>query len=453
MTGDEGYKWGDKKFIPDLIGLDNTDAKPFAELWIGAHPKAPARIKVKGTMIDFDKIIRGAAYEILGKDVSDKFSKKLPYLLKIITAQNSLSIQAHPDKKHAEAGFEKENISGIDSNAYNRSYKDTNHKPELICAITKFWVLNGFMAPMKIIDSFSLIDIPEIRKEFKIFKDKIKKSQNNDTIQKKALKDFYSILMKDAGAKDKNGKERLRIKAIISHITNYAQNRIGKILNIQGNCILKDAVARAAAAGKIDELKREIWTLKVNEQYKDDFGILAVYFLNLIQLQPGEAMYLPAGELHAYLGKLNPASPYEGAAVELMANSDNVLRGGLTNKYIDVCELLNILTFTSAEPKIIFPLPAACAERIYKTPADEFELSIIELTGNQVFTSDIKHSADIFIVMKGFAEVTDARNNMLEIKKGGAFMVPAISGKYTIRSLDADSVLYKASVPISLSVC
>jgi mannose-6-phosphate isomerase-like protein (cupin superfamily) len=180
-------------------------------------------------------------------------------------------------------------------------------------------------------------------------------------------------------------------------------------------------------------------------------GVLSAYLLNLVRLEPGQAMYLPAGELHAYLGKLNPKSTDEGFGMELMANSDNVLRGGLTPKHIDVPELLSTLTFSSGMPKVLLPESRSETEGVYKTGAEEFELSVIEIKKDEEFISAENHSADALIVLEGSIEITDSKGEVLDLDKGKTLLVPAASGKYTIRALSDSAKLYKASLPSNTS--
>ena len=218
----------------------------------------------------------------------------LPFLFKVLAAAKPLSIQAHPNRDQAREGFARENRQKISLNAFNRNYKDENHKPEIICALEPFWALKGFRRVEEII---LLMDKIGIRASLEEDLNALRRRPNQE-----GLKTFFRALINDGeGTADR---------------------------------VLREAVEQCEKLADDDPAFE--WVIKLSEAYPDDIGILSPILLNLVHLQPGEAMNIPAGELHAYL---------EGAGIELMANSDNVLRGGLTPKYVDVSELLNILTF------------------------------------------------------------------------------------------------------------
>ncbi|MEK9150035.1 MAG: adenylosuccinate synthase, partial [Candidatus Desantisbacteria bacterium] len=450
------YPWGGKEFIPALLRIDNSEGKPYAELWIGAHPKASAKANVIDIEINLAALIKAVAEEILGKQVAKQFNATLPYLLKVLVAQEALSIQAHPNKAQAEEGFRQENALGIGLNADNRNYKDDNHKPEIICALSKFWALNGFRPIEEIISSFVEVDIPQLREEFNAFKESVEKAGKDNQLRRQALRDFYSVLMKRVeilkraqAKKEESEIDRAQgeITPIVSYVVTAAKKRIAESLGLQSSDNLQEIIQMVEKRGKIDALKRELWALKLNELYANDMGILSVYLLNLVQLEPGEAMYLPAGELHAYLGKLNPQAKDEGAGMELMANSDNVLRGGLTPKHVDVPELLKILSFNSSQLKILTPIEVSVTEKVYKTEAGEFELSVIEINESQTHTNTAYHSIEALIVLEGRVVVVDSKGNRLELERGQTFLMPAISGAYTIQAIGGLAKLYKASLP------
>nr|MBU1328746.1 mannose-6-phosphate isomerase, class I [Candidatus Omnitrophota bacterium] len=404
------YDWGERgntAFIPALLRIDNSDGKPYAELWIGAHPSLPAKADVMEIAINLNDLINGASEEILGKDIATQFNKQLPYLLKVLAAGKMLSIQAHPNKKQAEAGFKDEDARGIPIKAFNRDYKDANHKPELIVAVKDFYALNGFR-PLEEIAGF-LEDIEEFHDIMPDFRQRLNAAGQDETKRKELIKELYSKIM----------SEEI-----------MPQEKVDEIL--------KSLIERLKEQS-FDKDNREFWILKADEQYtKDghiDRGIFSIYLLNFIHLRSGEAMYLGAGGLHAYL---------EGVGMECMANSDNVLRGGLTPKYVDVSELLKVLTFNSGKPEILKARQVSPSEILYDTPAREFALSVINVTpGNPHKNSDV-HSADALIVLEGNVEVK-AKGKTLSLKKGDTVIIPAILGEYEITG---QGKLYKASVPL-----
>ncbi len=401
-AGVQHYAWGDKNFIPDLLGIDNPEGRPFAELWMGTHPDLPSKIEVKGRPVALNDFVTASAEEVLGPACTREFGGQLPYLFKVLSAAAPLSIQTHPSKERAREGFTREDAAGISHSAGHRNYRDTNHKPELIAALTEFYGLKGFR-PLEEIAQV-LTDIPEFRSLWP---------------------DFEPTT---AG-----------LKSLYEKIMNLSQDRV--------DALLDPIIGRLTDADRKRTFTRadtEYWILRADREYAKeghrDRGIFSMYLLNLVNLEPGEAMYLPAGMLHAYL---------EGSGMEIMANSNNVIRGGFTSKHVDVPELLNNVIFEGSEPEILQParLPGS-REWVFKTPAREFELRRIEVTEEQPHQNGADHSADILILVD---VNTDARvmvasgEQNLDLRKGGAFLAP-YGVAYTI-STNRAAVLYKATVP------
>ena len=387
------YEWGSHTSIPILLGEKYPSDKPQAELWIGAHPKAPSSVYFNDQWVCLDKLVEAYPIEILGKDIAEKYENSLPYLLKVLAAEKPLSIQAHPDRKIAEIGFLRENRLNIPMNAFNRSYKDKNHKPECICAITPFWALNGFRSIDQILfytehlfpDALQGIRQP-------LF-------QQRDS---KGLKQFFSgLLTMDQEKKD----------ACIENAVSISEKW-------RDSSPLYD------------------WIIRLYHEYPGDIGVLSPCFLNLVCLKPGQAMYLNAGELHAYLN---------GTGMELMANSDNVLRGGLTPKYVDIDELIKTLRFEERNLHILTPHRINETFSIYETPAEEFRLSLIKVKRGINYTGEKKRSVEIILCMEGEAVIGSIEAS-LKIKKGDSILVPAASPVYEISGA---ATLYKAAVPLS----
>ena len=389
------YSWGSRTAIPELLGQSVPADKPQAELWMGAHPKAPSQVFVDGLWRSLPEVIQESPEETLGQEVAARFSNKLPFLFKVLAAAKPLSIQAHPNKEQAGQGFARENELGIPLDAPHRNYRDDNHKPEIICALTPFWALNGFR---KIEETLSLLEearIPGLV-EIVLF---LRSHPNRD-----GLKKFFNHLMTtDSG---KQGK-------IVEQTVNYAEKRT-------------------------HEEPVWTWMIKLNEEYPGDMGVLSPIFLNLIRLEPQQAMYLPAGELHGYL---------EGAGIELMANSDNVLRGGLTPKHIDVQELLAVLNFTDGDLNILSPKNLTPGEAIYSTEAEEFVLSVIRINKAAPFSSPRDRSVEMMMCTEGEVSVTDLRaGDITRLNRGISIIVPAAVEQY---SIEGDGILYKAAVPLA----
>ncbi len=390
----QNYAWGSHTAIPELMNKESVSDVPQAELWLGAHPKASSEIIINGKHKTIIKIIEESPNDILGKKTAAKFNNRLPYLFKILAAAKPLSIQAHPNKAMAVKGYDQENKNRIPIDAHNRNYKDNNHKPELICALTPFWALNGFR---KIKDIIRLLE--QINYKGLNGYNVLKKEQNFQ-----AFKHFFNELMIMQPVLQKN---------IIEQAVKNAEN-------LSNDNIIFE------------------WIVKLNNEYPLDVGVLSPILLNLIYLKPEQAMFLQAGTLHAYLG---------GTCIELMANSDNVLRGGLTPKHVDVPELLKNLDFNTQDVKIILPEESNIKyEKIYKTDADEFILSVIILKNGDRYASPIKRSAEIIICTNGKGEISEEQlEKKILIQKGESVIIPAVVKKYYI---NGNATLYKAGVPI-----
>ena len=388
------YAWGSYTAIAELLGKNTPSAIPQAELWIGAHSKAPSVVKYGGKWVSLLDLIKNNPKDILGKEVAQKFNNTLPYLFKVLAAAKPLSIQAHPSKTRAIIGFEKENRLGIPLNAPNRNYKDDNHKPECICALTPFWALNGFRRVSEILLLTEKICLHSLAAEL----DDLRKQPD-----KQGLKNFFSALLT---------MEPERKKQVID-----------------------DALKNAHRFSEDDNLFK--WIIKLYNEYKADIGIFSPILLNLICLKPGQAMFIPSGALHSYL---------DGVGIELMANSDNVLRGGLTPKHVDVQELLSVLDFEEREANIITSEKSKDFEMIYPSPAEEFVLSVISDNKGIAYKSPVKRSIEIILCTDGKALITDIDNNIaIDLDRGVSVVIPASVQNYTI---NGKATLYKASVPL-----
>ena len=397
------YAWGDPNFIPALLGNENPNGRPCAELWMGAHPDAPAGTVLGGSVVPLDRLLEAASEEILHPVVAAKFGRQLPFLFKVLAAAAPLSLQTHPNKRNAEEGFARENKAGLSLNAPERNYRDANHKPELIVALTDFYGLRGFRRPDEVARQIEAV--PELRAAAPDFRPTIG-----------SLRELYVMLMNLPPKKT---------EALLTPL-------VGRL--VEEN--------RRKPFTKAD---REFWLLRADHAYsrqgQRDLGLLSFYLLNLVHLSPGEGMYLPAGILHAYL---------EGAGVELMANSNNVLRGGLTAKHIDVPELLRNISFDGADAEIIRGRRLAeTQEWVYPTPAAEFELSRIELDEARSYHSRPVHSAEILIVVSAPPEKPITARTATETRtfeRGESFLVP--HGTSYELSACGPATLFKAAVPL-----
>lgn len=387
------YAWGSATAIPQLLGKENPTRKPWAELWMGAHPKAPSLVNFKGQWTALDKLIETYPLEILGPKVAARFQNRLPFLFKVLAAAKPLSVQAHPDREQARRGFEAENSRGLPADAPDRNYKDENHKPECICALTEFYALHGFRNIDEIVAGMSICCPTSLSAE-------LDQLRPNPNVQN--LKQFYSQLMQ---------MDPKRQKRIIDE-TLHNMHRLPE----------PDAV---------------FWVKKLSEQYPSDIGILSPILLNLICLQPGQALFLPAGELHAYL---------KGTGIELMANSDNVLRGGLTPKNIDAAELLKVVRFEPRTVNVLKSMDESPSEKVYVSPADEFVLSSINVYDGSSYQSPASRNVEILLCTNGEAHIQKAgTHKIVKMKKGQAVLIPAAANRYRI---SGNAAVYKAAVPI-----
>lgn len=385
------YDWGGYSFLPELLGIKNEENRPFAEYWLGIHPSAPAYVAVQNGWKPLQELIDEEPETALSPSIHQNFGN-IPYLLKVMDVREMLSIQVHPSKENAIAGFERENEQGIPLNAPHRNYKDKNHKPEAMLAISEFWLLHGFKQKEQ------LQQILEEVIEFQILLPLFKKE---------GLQSLYRFIME------------------------MEQQSINDLL-----LPLVKREIRQKHEGLLNKSHPGWWVAKhFNDQPPTgdiDRGIFSIYFFNIVSLQPGEAIFQGAGLPHAYL---------EGQNIELMSNSDNVLRAGLTKKHIDVQELLANTDFTPIVPNILKGQSRRDGEHVFHFPVRDFSLTLILLNSDTSF-EDKAISPEIWVVIEGGVII----NQQLVVKKGEAFIVfPGQS--YQLLSSGKTS-LYKAFVAI-----
>ncbi|MFD4247933.1 mannose-6-phosphate isomerase, class I [Streptomyces sp. NPDC058525] len=311
------YAWGSTTAIPHLLGVEPT-GEPQAELWMGAHPGAPSRIDRGAGEEALSDVIAADPEGELGAATVAKFGPRLPFLLKVLAAGAPLSLQVHPDLAQAKAGFEDEERRGIPIDAGDRNYKDPNHKPEMLCALTPFEGLCGFRPPLHSADLLEGLGVG-------------------------SLKPYADLL--------RAHPEDAALREVLTAVLTADREEMAR------------TVAETAAAAERLGGPYAPYAHLVHD-YPGDPGVIAAMLLNHFRLQPGEAVFLGAGVPHAYV---------DGLGVELLANSDNVLRAGLTPKHVDVPELLKIVRFESGDPKVL--RPEGDGEEVYETPIEEFRLS------------------------------------------------------------------------------
>jgi mannose-6-phosphate isomerase len=387
------YSWGSRTFIPELLGEACPSESPRAELWMGIHPKGISKVYWGRAWISLPDLIQRDPENILGKEVARKFSNRLPFLFKVLSAATPLSIQAHPNLLQARQGFAKENRLQIPLDAPARNYRDENHKPEILCALTPFDALKGFRKTDEILALFGRVPVPSLDGPIRM----LRKGKGMRSVAR-----FFSTLL-GLGAEAR--------KRAVSELITAAESMAPS-----------DPVFT--------------WALRLHQWFPEDLGVFAPLLMNLIHLDPGEAIYIDSGELHSYL---------EGAGVELMANSDNVIRAGLTPKHADIPELLRILCFEERTGAIIKPQARSRSEWVYPSPAKEFVLSRLSLRKGAPYHEKGRKSLEVMICTQGNAEITDvAVGETLSVSRGSTFLVPAMVQEV---GMEGDATFYKAGIP------
>jgi mannose-6-phosphate isomerase len=381
------YSWGGYDFIPQLLGIDNKEGKPFAEYWLGAHPNHPSSVEDANEKLSDH--IRTNAPAVLGEEIASVFST-LPFLFKILDVRQMLSIQVHPGKQSAAIGFAIEKEKGIPVTAAHRNYKDENHKPELMVALSDFWLLHGFKDEKKLREALEAI--PDFELLSNIFNSK-----------------GYQALYEEVMTMSQEA-----VNAILKPI-------VDKIIPLYKNKELKkDQEDFWAARAAIDFCKEENY----------DRGIFSIYFFNLVHLKKGEGIFQPQGMPHAYL---------EGQNAEVMANSDNVLRAGLTDKHIDVAELMKHVEFKATIPDVL--CPAAASHKVFSSPAKEFQLHQYNLNKDEEVATT---TAEIWFLTSGTV-VVKSDNTELSVRRGESFFMWA--GTNASINPSEKSELFRVIVP------
>jgi len=398
------YAWGSHTAIADFTGRPSPTAHPEAELWLGAHPGDPAWLDSESGKRSLLDVIKSDPEGQLGSTTRERFGDTLPFLAKVLAADEPLSLQAHPSAAQAMEGFAREDALGIPVSAPTRNYRDRSHKPELIVAIGPFEALAGFRPVEASIAYMRALAVAD-------------------------LDPFVNLL---AGQADADG-----LRALFTTWITAPQSD----LDVLVPAVLDGAVAylRSGATEFAAEAKS---ALELGERYPSDAGVLAAMLLNRISLAPGDGIYLPAGNLHSYM---------HGVGFEVMANSDNVLRGGLTPKHVDVPELLRVLDFTPTDDLVIRPQVTSDGFELgYATPAPEFAVSVLnldgELLGYEVDAPALHDGPQLLLCTEGSAQV-HAKASVLTLERGSAAWVAAEDGPIRLVA-EQPTKLFRATVGI-----
>jgi mannose-6-phosphate isomerase len=396
------YAWGSRTAIADFTGRPTPTPHPEAELWFGAHPGDPAWLRTDAGERSLLEAVAADPEGQLGSAVCGRFGDALPFLVKVLAADEPLSLQAHPNAAQAAEGFEREERLGIPINSPTRNYRDRSHKPELVVALEEFEALAGFREAARTVELMKALAVSDL--------------------------DPYVDLL--AGQIDADGLRTL----FTTWITAPQPD-----LDVLVPAVLDGAIeyVRSTATEFAAEAKT---VLELGERYPGDAGVLASLLLNRITLASGDAIYLPAGNLHTYL---------RGMAVEVMCNSDNVLRGGLTPKHVDVPELLRILDFTPAPESLLRPkMTYDGPELMYETPFEEFALSFLsidgELLGHEI-DAPVRHEGPQILLCTEGSILAHAKATSLTVQRGEAAWVSADDGPIRLVA-DDPAKLYRATV-------
>jgi mannose-6-phosphate isomerase len=395
------YAWGSPGDIPRLLGIDGG-GRPWAELWMGVHPGGPSETEFRGESLGLGELISRDREAFLGKAAAEKFGG-LPFLFKFLAAEQPLSIQAHPNREQARRGFERENREGIAPDDPRRNYRDSNHKPEILCALSPFLMMCGFRRPREIspdLDRFLAGAPSSLRRGMS----PLREALDGTGGEAGALREFFTALF----GLSPELREEL------------------------GGFIKKTAGTGAAGEGFAE--KTGSLMAAFARLYPGDPAVIAPLYLNVLELAPGEAVYLEAGALHSYI---------KGFGIELMANSDNVLRGGLSPKHVDIAELTRVLDFSPGRPvKLKAPEPAPFCYT-YPAPCGEFSLSVINCRGaGQPFP---EQGPGILAVTQGRARLS--RGGMeTPLSPGESVFIPPRAPGESL-SCSGDFRAYLASLP------
>ena len=386
------YAWGSTAAIPALLGVAD-DGAPWAEAWYGSHPAGPARV-AGGDVLS--TLIEAEPERLLGEDIIWRFGRRLPFLLKLIAPEQPLSLQVHPSQAQAAEGYALEEEAGIALDHPSRNYKDTNHKPEMVLALTRFQAVAGFRAPRRAVEVLAGLD---------------------------------SVLARRMRRTLRLNPTRYGIRQVFSDVVSASTRPTPEEIS--------DLVAEIAArfeAGTSPSLRVDSNVLKMAVTFPGDPGIAAALLLNPVTLQPGEALFVPAGSVHAYIS---------GLGVEVMASSDNVLRAGLTAKHIDVPEMLACVDYVAAPPVRPAPEYLSRATRAYYAPVDDFELMVTTVVAADGRLPVPGRGPRILLAVEGaMTLVTQADTQTLA--QGEAVLVGADEHRL---SVEGEGTLVQADVP------
>lgn len=373
------YDWGGYSFIPSLLKTENKNQKPFAEYWMGIHPLGVSTVH-----------LQNGETKLLTEYAGD-----LPYLLKVLDVKDMLSIQVHPSKSSAQEEFARENKEGIPLDSPQRNYKDDNHKPEMLVALSDFYLLHGFKTE-KLLSAIVEV-VPELNGLLPVFEET-----------------GYAGLYKTVMTMPQEQVNHTLQPLIDRIVPQYKENKLGKN-------------------------SEDFWAarafLTFSKDNNIDRGIFSIYLFNIVHLKKGESLFQGAGLPHAYL---------EGQNVELMSNSDNVLRGGLTTKHIDVNELLKHVKCEPTVPSILKGEEIAANVKLFKPPVRDFQLIVTELKKDEIVQSTA-NATEIILVTGGEMQIMDEN---IELHPGQPAAVALKNTVYNIMGIAEKTTVFRASAAV-----
>ncbi|MFI7483957.1 mannose-6-phosphate isomerase, class I [Kocuria sp. M1R5S2] len=406
------YPWGSPTAIADLLGRA-PGGGPEAELWIGAHSDSPSvAVRPEGDPVPLDALIAEDPVHHLGRAVHERFGGHLPFLVKVLAAESALSLQVHPTREQAAAGYAAENAAGIPAGAPHRNYKDANHKPEMILALTTFEALCGFRPPEESSAVFAgLAELLPADSEESLFLATV-------------AADLRSGDRPSAVRQERSPGAGLRA----------AFSRLATERRSAGSALA--AVTGLSGTGG-SALEQDLRTVaELDAEHPGDPGVLIALLLNRVALRPGQALYLPAGNIHAYL---------HGLGIEVMASSDNVLRGGLTTKHVDVPELLKTVVFEPLAPPVLAPERTAPGQELFRPPFEEFQLQLLRLEpgtangrGAPSRAQLVQEGPVVVLAVTGDVDV-QAGPERLTLPRGESVFVPAAESPVVLSAGSSDA--------------
>lgn len=393
------YPWGSSTAIAELLGTQPSGG-PEAELWMGAHPDSPSIASTPDGPVSLDRLISEHPLSTLGDDVHAAFGAKLPFLVKLLAANQALSLQVHPTLERARERFADEEAAGVPRDAAHRNYKDENHKPEMILALTPFEALCGFRPCAEAAELFRAVGaaitatgarVPELLGE-------VEMTLNSRMAEPMVVRKAFETLIGGGAA--------------TTELVGLAATALSAAAALTG----AEGGGASGGTGAGGELSPSLLTVvELAKQYPGDSGVLVSLLLNRVSLEPGEAIYLPAGNIHAYLN---------GLGLEVMASSDNVLRGGLTGKHVDVPELLETVDFAPSAVPVVPTRVTDLGQKVWEPPFAEFALQRVEISADSEPVPLVQNGPMIVLAVSGSVLLDSPRGDMV-LSRGGSVFVPA----------------------------